>query len=199
MRIFAHVATWGCLLGLVGGCGGSDFTTGSVDASGVDGMTDPGTPQEGGGFAEASSQNDGLVTQDGGALEGGSDANPAEAGSSSGVKCGPNVCAGITPVCCAAGSQCAHVECGCGTQLECARDLDCPASQPVCCINTLQDLTCAGGHFVAACATGCRSGGMQMCDPGGSQQQCLNGQCSTDSGDLSNAGLPPNLGFGVCK
>jgi hypothetical protein len=65
-----------------------------------------------------------------------------------------------------------------------------------CCINTRQDATCGAGHFVARCAIACINGGSQLCDQG---SRCLTGQCSTDSGDLSNVGLPPRLGFGVCK
>jgi hypothetical protein len=70
----------------------------------------------------------------------------------------------------------------------------------VCCINRRPaDVTCASGHFVARCAIACANGALEMCDPSSSTNTCVNAQCSNDSGDLANVGLPPNAGYGVCK
>jgi hypothetical protein len=200
LQFFLHMVLCGGWLGFVAGCGGAGFTTGGADASGGDGapLRDASLLAEVDGSTDVSPATD-ASSQDGGALEAGIDASPSEGGPANGVKCGPAECSGTTPVCCASGPTCAHVQCGCGTQLACARNLDCPAVQPACCIDNRQDLTCTSGHFIAACAIACRSGALQVCDPNGPPQQCLTGKCSTDMGDLSNVGLLPNSGLGVCK
>jgi hypothetical protein len=93
------------------------------------------------------------------------------------------------------------VECGCGVQLECASDLDCPLpGVGTCCIDTRNDPTCASGHPVARCELSCSGGEQQLCDPNAQTPQCVPGQaCSTDAGDLQNAGLPSPGPYGICK
>jgi hypothetical protein len=136
---------------------------------------------------------------DGGSEGGGSEGGP-DMGAGS-VHCGPATCSGVTPVCCAASSfTCAHVQCGCTTQLECSSNADCSSLAPVCCVNRrAADLTCASNHFVARCAVACTNGALEMCDPNSRTDTCVNAQCSSDSGDLANVGLPANGGYGVCK
>jgi hypothetical protein len=121
------------------------------------------------------------------------------------VPCGARgtSCSGATPVCCLTNvsGMCAHQACGCETQLECTSDADCAPSSGICCIqNNLMDAACTSGHVVARCAAACSNGSVRMCTPNASGQ-CAGQQCSTDSGDLQNAGLPI-LGagtYGVCK
>ena len=42
-------------------------------------------------------------------------------------------------------SECAHVSCGCDTQLGCSSDLECALGK--CCIDQRQDLSCTSGHL----------------------------------------------------
>jgi hypothetical protein len=165
---------------LVGACGGVAFTQGSpVDG----GLGDGGSPPKMDGGA-----SDVGVSVDAGSADG--------AVGTPGVSCGGTTCLAPTPVCCAGSPLgCAHLECGCETQLECAKDSECSGATR-CCIDIRQDAACGAGHFVARCAIACLNGGKQLCNPG---SRCLNGPCSTDSGDLSNVGLPAGAGFGVCK
>jgi hypothetical protein len=111
------------------------------------------------------------------------------------------MCAGTTPVCCAGATfDCAHVQCGCTTQLECATNADCGGLVPFCCINDRPpDATCSSNHPVARCEPACLNGARQMCDPNATTDSCINATCSNDMGDLGNAGLPANVGYGVCK
>jgi len=200
-------------------CGGSAFST----APGVDdgGTTGSGSGGSSGGSSSGSSSgaaSDGGVTPDGpgaaesgaaetGATEGGAiEGGVAEGGpATGGVTCGPSTeCSGTTPVCClgqATTPTCAHLECGCATQLECASDLDCTATlTPRCCINKVTDATCASGHEVARCAAACLNGAQQLCDPNAQKLQCTAGtQCSTSGGDLSNVNLPNDGLYGVCN
>jgi hypothetical protein len=60
-------------------------------------------------------------------------------------------------------------------------------------------VTCGNNHFVARCETACNNGAAQMCDPSAPTNSCINAQCSNDSGDLANEGLPANAGYGICK
>ena len=194
---------------LVAACGDSFSAVGSGVDGGVDsgsstadtgGATDSSTPSEAGG--DGATGQEGAV--EGGPLESGSlEGSPGEAGPSAGVTCGQQLtCSGTTPVCCLGSTtpSCAHLECGCDTQLACASDLDCSLPTGVCCIGNVQDSTCGQGHPVAACAAVCSGGQSHLCDPNAQKIQCLAGkQCSTDSGDLQNVGLPPGPLYGVCK
>jgi hypothetical protein len=124
---------------------------------------------------------------------------PDAAATVSGVACGGSTCSGTTPVCCAGASPtCAHQECGCETQLECASEKNCPITAPFCCIDNRSDLTCSAGHFISRCAPACLNGSNRLCSPA-AVASCGTGVCTTDPGDLSGVGLPANAGFGVCK
>ncbi len=88
----------------------------------------------------------------------------------------------------------AAAECGCETQLDCARDANCPSGS-ICCIANQQDAACASGHYVATCQATCTSG-QHMCDPNAQQLQCSTGQtCNPDTGGVNL----PIAGFGVCN
>jgi hypothetical protein len=180
MRIswFARVGAWALVC--VASCGGSGFSAGGGDAGG-DGGDD-------GGSADGSVQD--------GASDGGE-------GGTTGVTCGPQTtCSGITPVCCLGGTgpACAHVQCGCETQIECASDRDCQAPMGACCIDKRTDATCPNSdHFVARCALACVNGASHLCDPNAQVSQCLAGTCSTNASDLQNVGLPAGPEYGVCK
>jgi hypothetical protein len=189
MRSLSSITCWlvGCVT-LAGGCAGSEFTV----VVGPDGATG-----EDGGVADAA---DGASKPDVNTNEVGVppiDGPPPMVA----VACGGTQCSGDTPVCCASSqpTSCAHVDCGCGTQLECSRDADCAGLTRVCCIDLRMDAPCPAGHFVARCAVACVNGSMQLCNPALLRPTCLNGSCSSDSGDLSNVGLPAAAGFGVCK
>jgi hypothetical protein len=182
-------------------CGGSSFTTGS---GGDDGGSGGSSSGEAGGGSDSGGLPESAPSAEGGSAEaGGAETGPLEGGSGVAIQCGPQVqCSGETPICCLAstGPSCAHVECGCSTQLECTSDLDCQLPTPQCCIDQRQDTACAAGHFVARCATACLNGASHLCSPTSQKIQCPPGaQCSNDSGDLQNVGLPPDPGYGVCK
>ena len=158
------------------------------DSSPSDASTTPVAGEAGGG------SSDGAVE---GSLPEGSTGSPE-----AGVPCGPQAtCSGNTPVCCLGTTPaCAHQNCGCTTQLACASDLDCQLPAGVCCIDNVKDSTCSSGHFSAACAVACSGGQSHLCDPASPTLQCLAGkQCSTNSGDLQNVGLPPGSLYGVCQ
>jgi hypothetical protein len=176
---------------LAGACGGQAFTVSTSPENADGGMT-----------AEGGDARDDVSRPADGSS--GDAVPPAEASvdgvAPTPVACGPTACSGDAPVCCASAQPpaCAHVNCGCETQLECSRDIDCSGTTRVCCIDVRQDAACAAGHFVARCAVACLMGAQQLCNPALSRNPCLSGQCSQDSGDLQAVGLPANLGFGVC-
>ncbi|HEX8796900.1 MAG TPA: hypothetical protein VF765_38375 [Polyangiaceae bacterium] len=178
MRV-ARLLVLSGVFALVPSCGGSAFSSG--------GSTDGGNGSEGG-------------RSDAAGVEAGP---PLEAGPV-GTYCGPDiVCTGTGmqqgSVCCITSNNppaygCAGANCGCDTQLDCSSDAECGALR--CCIRNATDSACSGGHWVARCAADC-VGGFHMCVPGAGAMQCLVGQsCSMDT---SNAGLPPQSGFGICK
>jgi hypothetical protein len=186
-------------LWIVAACGGNSFTTGPAGADAGDSKRDSGGPalDASGGSPDGSS-----------AESGGPDASSAEAGdaavfSGSGIPCGAKACSGTLPVCCLGTTpSCSHVlGCQCATAINCASNADCDALNPVCCIAKRgADTSCATTHTTSRCEIGCGNGAVQMCNPAARTPTCPSGQvCSTDSGDLSNAGLPANDGYGVCK
>jgi hypothetical protein len=166
---------------------GDSFSAGSSDGGGDDlGLSDGTSPADAG-------------TQDG-ALEASAPDASAIDGGGTGVPCGAEMsCPPATPVCCLASTapSCAHVQCGCDTQLACASDLDCPGLMPLCCIGNVQD-NCSAGHFVSLCKMTCLGSDSHLCDPNSKTIQCLSKSCSTNPGDLQNVGLPAGEGYGVC-
>lgn len=164
----------------------------------------PGGSSDGGGQSGSSSGGGG----DGGSrLDAGGDSNPppTEAGEPPGTYCGPDLeCSGTGmqqgKVCCVTDGNppayaCAGAECGCATQLDCARDDECGTAMR-CCIFNRMDSSCPAGHYVASCAADC-VGGAHLCVPGGGPAQCIATQaCSPDT---TSVGLPLQAGFGVCK
>jgi hypothetical protein len=198
--VMGTVAACGSSFSAAGGGGGDSGSTvndggGSVDSS---------TPIEGGDDDSASAM-DGTPeakAPDSSIIEGGSaDGGPGEGGPATGVRCGQeNACSGATPVCCLGTSApaCAHQECGCNTQLDCASDGDCKLTE-VCCIGNVKDANCNAGHFVATCGVTCPVGQSHLCDPNAPTSQCIVGKtCSTSSSDLQSVGLPP-APYGVCE
>jgi len=199
-------------------CGGSAFSTAPGAGDGGGTGSSSGGAGSGSGSSSGSSSgaaSDGGGTPDGpaaveagvgeaGAVAGGIEGGVAYGGPvSAGVRCGDTMtCGTATPVCCitSAGPQCAHLECGCSTQLQCANDADCAATALSCCIQSVTDATCAAGHFVARCAAGCTNGAQHLCDPTSPDNACGAGrQCSTSGGDLQSVGLPQDGVYGVCK
>ena len=203
MRLISHGVAGACALVLMAACGGSGA---SISDAGDDGGRGGGDAADG-ASGESGGQGDGSGGTDGaldvgaeGGDGGGGDGGPSMAG----TYCGPNlVCTGMQPqqgtICCVStggGMQysCAAVECGCDTQLECARDANCQ-NGAMCCIGNRQDANCATGHYVATCQAACTNGQQHMCDPNAQQLQCANGQmCSSDTGGVNL----PVTGFGVC-
>jgi hypothetical protein len=194
---------------LVVGCGGSAFSSGagsdaSTAADGTSGSDGAGPGIEGGPAGDASSSGSSSGGEAGTGGSGGGEAGAVDGATPlSPVRCGAALtCSGSTPVCCLSSPPtCAHLECGCSTQLECASDLDCPLpTLGTCCIDNRNDAACASGHIVARCSLSCSGGAQQLCDPNAATLQCPSGQqCSPDSGDLQNVGLPSGQGYGVCK
>jgi hypothetical protein len=210
----ATLAVW------LAACGGPAFST----ARGVGDDGGAGASSSGGGSSSGSSSGGSSgATGDGGGTDGpagvesgAAEAGPGEGGAieggfaeggpaNPGVPCGPSTdCSGATPVCCLGSGttpSCAHAQCGCATQLECASDFDCTSTlAPTCCINKVADATCTASHEVARCAAACLNGAQHLCDPNAQKQQCTVGtQCSTSGGDLSNVNLPNDGLYGVCK
>jgi hypothetical protein len=163
-----------------GGNGAGDAAANAADASMDSTAGDDGSPPDAGGDV----------------------ASAVDASESSVPECaGGAACSGTTPVCClpmSGSASCAHEQCGCDTQLACASDKDCMLPTALCCIGNEKDSVCSQGHFVAACATTCPGGSSHLCQPGAALQCAAGKQCSTNSGDLQNVGLPPTP-YGVCQ
>jgi hypothetical protein len=174
-------------LGYVGGCGGSAFTSGGTDGG-------SGSPSDASSEAAPEAAPDGPPSDSAGSSGGGD----GEAGSS-GVQCGATVCTGTAPLCCATTSPtCAHVNCGCTTELACTSDAECGGAQPVCCISQVMDAVCPSGRLLARCSITCGGDAARLCTA--ADTACPSGRtCSMDSGDLQNVGLPSGQGIGVCK
>jgi hypothetical protein len=120
-----------------------------------------------------------------------------------GLRCGPNTCAGTSPVCCLSIVQgtyeCSPGTCGCGTQLDCRRKDDCPGTQ-VCCITPVTSSACTDVHSLAQCrdAIACAPPSSVLCEPSlGGCGAVLT--CKQDAATLQKLGLPGSpADFGVC-
>ncbi len=184
---------------LVAACGGNSFTQGPPTGGGAG---DSGARETGGPSPDASGGGPSLDASGGGRSDGSSaEAGDSGASPNASIPCGSKACSGTTPVCCLGTTpDCAHLQCGCATTLNCASDADCSPLTPVCCIGKrTPDATCATPRTASRCEVACLTGTVQMCDPAANTQTCITGQCSSDSGDLQSAGLPANDGYGVCK
>ncbi|HEY6461051.1 MAG TPA: hypothetical protein VIY73_12895 [Polyangiaceae bacterium] len=195
--VVAVLSIGGCGTPFAASSGGGDGGSGGGNGDGA--ANADGSGGEGGTIAgEAGTTGDAST-----AADGASEAAPKDGASSAGdagVPCGSaTTCSGTTPVCCFAssGPSCAHLECGCNVQLDCASDADCPvAALGLCCVGSTQDATCTNGHPHARCMAQCSGGTKEMCDP--AAPTCSNGSCSTDTSDLQNVGLPAGP-YGICK
>jgi hypothetical protein len=146
------------------------------------------------------------TTDDGGStFEGGSSVDasrPVDAASDAarkiGATCGQTKCDPGVPCCVSsAGGACVTGEMVCtGSELTCARDLDCPQDE-VCCITVARLGTSRAQCTKSACADG--SGHMCSVQDSPADQGCGAQTCVAGGKSTSSFGLPASDDWAVCE